>query len=139
MAPNYQTRPSTVNKKNEKEILEKIYNRIKIAQKPKYKIGQHVRISLLKTLFDKSYTRRWSTEIFTIKRIKHGNPCVYILQDYLNQEIKGTWYEEEISATAHPHIFPVEKILREKGDKVYVKFLGFDSSHNCWMSKKDIQ
>ena len=41
--------------------------------------------------------------------------------------------------TKYPDIYLVEKVLRKKGDKVYVKWLCFDSSHNSWIPKKNVE
>ncbi|KYN19108.1 hypothetical protein ALC57_08566 [Trachymyrmex cornetzi] len=32
----------------------------------------------------------------------------------------------------------MEKVLRRKGDRVYVKWLGFDGSHNSWIHKNNV-
>jgi hypothetical protein len=42
---------------------------------------------------------------------------------------------EELQKTKHPDVHLVEKVLHKKGDKLYVKWLGFDSSHNSWVNK----
>ena len=31
-----------------------------------------------------------------------------------------------------------EKVLRKKGDKLYVKWKGYDNSFNSWIDKKDL-
>lgn len=36
-----------------------------------------------------------------------------------------------------PDVYLVEKVLRERGDKVYVKWLGIDSTHNSRINKTD--
>ena len=36
---------------------------------PKFKVGDHVRISKYKTIFAKSYTPNWSEQVFVIKKI----------------------------------------------------------------------
>ena len=37
---------------------------------PQFKVGDHVRISKYKNIFDKGYTPNWSEEVFTIKEVK---------------------------------------------------------------------
>lgn len=66
------------------------------------------------------------------------NPPYYHLNDTSGEEIKGTFYEQEMQKTKFPDIYLVEKVLRKKRDKVYVKWLGFDSSHNSWVNKKNV-
>ena len=42
---------------------------------PKFKIGDHVRISKQKNVFAKGYTPNWSEEVFVISKIKNKVPC----------------------------------------------------------------
>ena len=59
---------------------------------PKFKIGDHVRISKYKNIFAKGYTPNWSEEVFVIKKVKNTIPWTYII-NYLNdEEIIGTFY-----------------------------------------------
>ena len=37
---------------------------------PKFKVGDHVRISKYKNIFAKDYTPDWSQEVFVIKELK---------------------------------------------------------------------
>ena len=34
--------------------------------------------------------------------------------------------------------FRVEKVIKRKGDKLYIKWKGYDNSFNSWIDKKDI-
>ena len=45
--------------------------------------------------------------------------------------------ENELQATNQQQ-FRVEKILKKKGDKLYVKWKGYNNSFNSWIDKKDI-
>ncbi|KAM0733643.1 hypothetical protein ACS0PU_013192 [Formica fusca] len=47
----------------------------------------------------------------------------------------GGVYEHELSRVSDPDVYLVEKVLRQKGDKIYVKWLGMDESHNSWIDK----
>lgn len=133
-------KPNKVNKKNEALILNKYYNFIKMVdpKSPKYKTGDYVRISKQREAFTKGYTPNWSNEIFQIKQVKTTNPRTYILQDENNSEIQGGFYEAELQKVKHPDVYLVEKIIRRKGNKVLVKWLGLNKLHNSWVLKKDI-
>jgi len=52
------------------------------ARKPKFNVGDKVRVSKLKHVFEKGYTPNWSTEIFTIDRVVKTKPVTYHLRDY---------------------------------------------------------
>ena len=131
-------RPCDINRSNEKFLLSTVYNHIKIAHKPKYKIGDSVRINKYKHVFSKGYTPNWTTEIFTVKQIKYTNPTTYLLADYQGNPIKDGFYELELLKTAYPNVYLVEKILRKSGTKVFVKWLGFSNDHNTWINKNDV-
>ena len=63
---------------------------------PKLKVGDHVRISAYKNIFAKDYTPNWSEEIFVIKEIKNTVPWTYVINDLNDEEIIGTFYDEEL-------------------------------------------
>lgn len=70
-----------ISSQNEKIILKEIYDRIKIFHKPKFKIGDYVRISKHKKIFDKGYHLNWTHEMFSIEKVNITNPVTYILKD----------------------------------------------------------
>ena len=78
----------------------------------------------------------WSEEIFVISKIKNTVPQTYVLNDFNGEQIIGTFYEKELQATKQQKI-RVEKVIKRKGDKLYVKWKGCDSSFNSWIDKKD--
>ena len=55
---------------------------------PKFKIGDHVRISKYKNIFVKGYTPNWSEEIFVIKEIKNTVPWTYVINKLLEYSMK---------------------------------------------------
>ena len=63
---------------------------------PKFKVGDHARISKYKNIFAKGYTPNWSEEIFVIKEIKSTVPWTYVINDLNGEEISGTFYEKEL-------------------------------------------
>ncbi|XP_066602694.1 uncharacterized protein [Prorops nasuta] len=115
-----------------------VYSNIKIAAPGKFKVGDFVRLSKYKMLFEKGYTPNWTTEVFKVKVIQKTNPVSYLLQDLSNNDIKRAFYEQELSKVKDKNVYLVEKILRKKGDKVFVKWLGFDKSHNSWIDKDNV-
>ena len=63
---------------------------------PKFKVGDHVRISKYKNIFAKGYTPNWFEEVFVIKEVKNTVPWRYVINDLNGQEIIGTLYEKEL-------------------------------------------
>ena len=104
---------------------------------PKFKVGDHVRISKYKIIFAKSYIPNWSEEVFVIKKIKNTVPWTYVIDDLNGEKITGTFYEKELEKIDQQE-FKIEKVIRKKGDKLYVKWKGYDNSLNSWIDKKDL-
>ena len=67
--------------------------------KPKFSVGDKVRISKKKKTLEKGYTTRWTEEIFTIVEVKRTSPITYKITDLNGEEIKGTFYEPELQKT----------------------------------------
>ena len=99
---------------------------------PKFKIGDHVRISEYKNIFAKGYTTNLSEEIFAVSKIKNTVPWTYVINDLNGEEIIGTFYEKELQKTNQQE-FRIEKVIKRKGDKLYIKWKGYDSSFNGWI------
>ena len=101
---------------------------------PKFKAGDQVRISKYKNIFAKGYTSNCSEEVFVIKKVKNTVLRTSAI-NYLNgNEIIGTFYEKELQKTNQEE-FRKEKVIKKKGDKLYVKWKGYDSSFNSWIDK----
>ena len=127
-------------KKNENKVWHNLYSDSNILNKkanPVFKIGDKVRISKKKKTFEKGYTPRWTEEIFTISKIQYTNPITYKITDYNGAEIQGTFYEQELQKT-NQDVFRIEKIVKKKGNKYLVKWLGYNDSFNSWLDSKDL-
>ena len=60
-----------------------------------------------------------------------------MINDVNGEEIIGTFYEKELQKTDQKE-FRIEKVFKKKGDKLYVKWKGYDDSFNSWIDKKDL-
>ena len=104
---------------------------------PKFKVGDHVRISKYKNIFAKGYTPNWSEEVFVVIKIKNTVPWTYVINDLNGEEIIGTFDEKELKKN-NQQDFRIEKIIKRKGDKLYVKWKDYNNSFNSWVDKKDL-
>ena len=111
------------------------YNEESNKKNPKFKVNDHLRISKYKNIFAKGYVPNWSEEVFIVNEIKV--PWTYTINDFNGESITGTFYEKELQKTNQKE-FRIEKILKRKGDKFYVKWKGYDNSFNSWLNKKEI-
>ena len=64
-----------------------------------------------------------------IKKVKNIVPWAYVISDLKGEEIVGTFYEKELQKTNQQE-FRIEEVIKEKDDKLYVKWKGYDSSFN---------
>lgn len=134
-------KPNDVNEYNEHHLIKNVYNPIPpmtSTKKQKLKIGDLVRISKYKHVFEKGYTPNWTTEIFKVHKIQLTYPATCILVDLDGNEIKGSFYFEELRRAENTEIYLVEKIIRKKGEQMFVKWLGFDDTHNSWIDENDL-
>ena len=72
-----------------------------------------------------------------IKKIKNTVPWTYVINDLNGEEIIGTLYEKKLQKINQQQ-FTIEKVIKKKGNKLYVKWKGYDNSFNSWIDKKDI-
>ena len=80
---------------------------------PKFKVGDHVRISKYKNIFAKGYTPNWSEEFVLIKKLKKTVPWTYVINDLNGEKSFGTFYETELQE-ANEEEFRIEKVIKEK-------------------------
>jgi hypothetical protein len=128
-------------KENEIEILQEENERTKAPKrkrKPKFKVGDKVRISKLKKTFEKGYKPNWTKEIFTISKILNTNPITYKIKDYEDNDIDGSFYEPELQKSQTNEVYLIEKVLKKQKGKVFVKWLGFDSKYNSWINESEL-
>ena len=104
---------------------------------PKFKVGDRVRISKYKNIFSKGYTPNLSEEVFVIKKVKNTVPWTYVIKDLNGEEITGTFYEKELQKMSQEE-FRIGKVIKRKGDKIYVKWKDYDNSFNSWIDKASL-
>ena len=103
----------------------------------KFKVGEKVRITKKKGLFDKGYTPKWTEEVFTVSQVQYTDPPTYKITDNIGEEIQGTFYEHELQKTSQK-VFRIEKVIRKRGNKSLVKWLGYPETFNSWVDNKSL-
>lgn len=113
--------------------------------KPKFKVGDRVRISYKRRqVFDKSYFPQWTWEIFIIDKVIQSNPWTYKIKDFNGEVIEGSFYESELQKTKQKKdTYLVESILKTKKVKgkkyVLVKWLGYPESASTWEPETNVK
>ena len=70
-----------------------------------------------------------------VSGIKNTVPWTYAVSDLNGKEVTGSFYEVEFQKTSHEK-FRTGKVLKRKGDKLYVKWKRYDNRFNSGLIKK---
>ena len=136
MAPNQVSRRNLAQVKQ--NILDSQKGKKTTVRKPLH-LGDVVRISRLKNIFDKEATKpNWSEEVFKIVNVQKTRPVTYDLQDLLGEDIKGSFYHQELQKTSIPDYGRIEKVIARKTATdgtplIRVKWQGYSNRFNQWI------
>ena len=130
---------------NQEHVFRKLYaeKMKKLGEKkPKFKIGEKVRLAIQKDLFEKSYVINWSDKVYTIKQVLATRPLTYIVEDDKKEQHKGRFYEQELQKVK-TDTYRIQKILKyktENGQKyALVRWMDYDSSYNSWIPVENLK
>lgn len=123
-------------KKNEKTVYKTLFPVIHFKSKPKFKIGDRVRITKKRKSFNKGYLPNFTNELFIISKVLKTNPITYKIRDMSNEEIIGSFYEPEM-VKYNTDMYEIEKVLKENKGKLLVKWKGYETP--SWINKKELQ
>ena len=90
-------RPVDVKQNNSLSVFNKLYGEMLVKRKPRFKVGDHVRIDKDKLKFEKGYEYRFQEEIYEIYDVIPHNVPVYLVKDALGRKVEGKFYENELS------------------------------------------
>ena len=111
--------------------------------KPKYKVGDKVRVAYNKEVFQKGYHPNWSHQLYIVSEVQKTKPTTYKIKDERGEEIVGSFYDAELQKSNQSEgVYLVEKILKTRtknGKKEnFVKFQGYDDSWNEWIPESNV-
>ena len=132
--------PNDVTDANTEKVWQRLYTRNKTKHTTRtsddLEPGDYVRISKARRQFAKGYTGHWSREIFLVTAKLNTTPTTYRISDMAGEEIRGTFYQQELQKISPPEYFDIEKILdtrTRRGKTEYlIKWTGFPTSFNSW-------
>ena len=126
--------------KNSNRVFANLYSDeiYKSVKKPKFKIGDRVRISKYKRkLFDKGFTPNWTEEVFVIDGILNTKPITYRLIDLQGETVAGSFYEQELQKTTQ-EIFRIDEVILRDKKRALVKWSGYPDKFNSWISLSEL-
>lgn len=82
-------------------------------------------ISKYNGVFTKGYLPTWSNEVFDVFRVQPTVPVTYILKANNGEIIQGEFYGHELLKLATGDVYLIERMIKRKGDKYLVRWLGF--------------
>lgn len=142
-------RPCEVNSNNIMTVWSNLYDRDKnknMIERSTFKVGDYVRITKYKHIFQKGYESNWSDEIFVISSIVKRLPwIVYKLTDLENEQIVGTFYGRELQKVTYAPTtkFKIDKIIRSRYSgsrkEVFVKWKGYPDKFNSWILASNLE
>ena len=94
-----------------------------------------VKILKYKNIFAKCYVPNWSEDVFVIKKVKSIVPWAYVISDFKDEGIVETFYEKKLQRINLKE-FTVEKLIKRKGNKWYVKWKCYGNAFHSWIDKK---
>ena len=147
--------PINVNKGNESRLWWQMYwprddmrrkelkdDRVKFL----FKVGDKVRISHLRSAFQREYDVKWSGEIFKVsKRFVRQNQPLYRIVDWYNKPVEGTFYQKELQKVTvkDSDLWKVEKVLKYKGrgknKLAKVRWLNWPKKFDSWIPASDLK
>ena len=118
----------------------KFYSKYPIEKKPKYKVGDKVRIHGFRNIYTRGFYQSYTTEFFTIVRVKSFplNRSRYYLRDIKGEILSAVFFENELSLfiPTKDTFYNIEKIIDERmyrGKKQYlIQWEGWPSTYNSW-------
>lgn len=137
-------KPVDINEMNARAVFLELYGSpttwFKHLKKPKFNVGDTVRITRAKGAFEKGYEETFTREVYIVSSVLNTNPREYKLKSLKDELIEGRFYEKEMIKVKMgvDDLYQIEKVLKErtiKGVKqLFVKWKGWDKSHNQWIS-----
>jgi transposase InsO family protein len=143
--------PADVTRDNADELQTKVYDRLAARKpprgkryRPRFKVGDSVRLTQNRHVFAKGYEEKWTTELFYVDKVYAQEfPTMYRLRDYNKELIKGRFYERELQAVKPPLLYKIEKVLkrrrlRGRQPEVLIKWQGYGPEFNTWEPASEV-
>ena len=135
--------PKNVTIKNERKVWQHLYGRrLKpVRKKPRFRVGDRVRLNKKHRTFKKGYLPGWTEEVFTVDCVIRGPVNTYKIRELDDTPLEGRFYEQDLQKVymGDDDVFRVEKVLKRQKGQVLVKWKGWLDKYNNWISSKELK
>ena len=137
--------PQDVTWQNEKQVWHTLYGkslRQHASRRPTFRVGDRVRLSQARRPFKKGYLPQWTEEVFEVSRVLLDSigPITYKVKELDGTPIVGTFYRQELQKVHvdDDTVWRIEKVLKRRGDHLYVQWKGWPKKYNSWIHRRDL-
>ena len=143
-------KPVDITEKNSQEVYEKLYLPQQVALENKtvkyaFEIGERVHMAMDRSVFHKAYKETYFQEIFEISGRTPTHPARYKLIDLLKRDIKGTFYEQQLTKVPYDYTSDMQRIKKvvkyrqgDSGKEALIRWEGYSPSYDTWLRVQDI-
>ena len=128
-----------VTPENEAKVRETLFPENKPTKyKFKFRIGDHVRLSIARVPFAKAFWGEWTEELFKVSALYKTTPPTYSIIDLNDQSVVGRFYAQELQRVTPPtdQVYSVDEIIKTRKRKgkteYFVSWKGYGPSFNSW-------
>ncbi len=126
----------------DKKLIKKPIHRYNDSANYKFKLGDRVRVNVLRYKFIRKYSQQWSNEIFTVvDRFSREEKNMYKIKDFNNELISGSFFQNELmkAIVDRNTVYRISRIHKRTKDKYLVSWQGWSRKFDSWIDKDEIQ
>jgi len=139
----HQDGPRQSDSRYQEEVWNNLFSKRLSAKrrKPKFKVNDRVRLNKKFRTFKKSYLPGWTEEVFIVTRVIPGSVVTYKIKEMDDTPLEGTFYSQDLQKVtiSDNDLYRVEKVVKEKGNKLLVRWKGWPDKYDSWIDKKDVK
>ena len=137
--------PAKVDETNQEDVWFRLFEEDASpgVRAPRLSPGDHVRISKARGAFERGYTPNWSEEVFVVSEtVVDARPVVYRIRDLAGEDVRGTFYEQELQLVEKPEEFRIAEVIKTRrrrgGKELFVRWAGYPQSFNSWVPERNL-
>ena len=132
--------PTQVIEANSPEVWETLYGKRGKWKKPRFNVGDRVRLNEKFRPFKKGYLPGWTEEVFIVRSVRKGKVPTDKVNEWDGTKVEGTFYSQDLQklTVEDDDLFRIDKIVKREGDKVLVRWKGCPDKYDTWLNKSAV-